>query len=152
MKSKSVYIIAIVLGLAGMVLSGYLSWYTLWGPGCTETIITCGGAEPILIFGLPTCVYGFVMYLAVTVLALIGLGKPSATAIMKTVLVIAVVGVAFSGFLSYYEIFVQETALDSLPACVYGLFLYILLLIFVIVGLRSTGRREDGIMSQPPTQ
>lgn len=141
MKRKTALIVALVLAIGGMIMSGYLSYYTLWGPGCTETIISCGGPKPILIFGLPTCVYGFFMYLIVAVLAVAAMQRLQMKSLMKTMLAVAIVGVGFSGYLSYYELFIQDIPFTDLPACVYGLVFYILILAFVIIGLRS--KSED---------
>ena len=59
----------IILGLsiAGMLFSGYLSYGEL-----TSGVCPVGGGCSSL-FGLPTCVYGFVMYLAVFVVSVMGL-------------------------------------------------------------------------------
>jgi len=66
---------------------------------------------------------------------------------LKTLFWVSLVGVLFSGYLSYTEIFQQVCALGSLgtcstkvftlPSCVYGLVMYIVILIFSIIGLRS---------------
>ena len=59
----------IILGISivGMLFSGYLSYGELVQNVCPLG----GGCSPLL--GLPTCVYGFVMYLAVFIASLIGL-------------------------------------------------------------------------------
>lgn len=67
--------------------------------------------------------------------------------IMKIIFGISIVGVLFSGYLSYYELFVpagcseavvscgpNPVNIASLPACVYGLIMYL-----VIFGLSLTG-------------
>ena len=66
---------------------------------------------------------------------------------LKTLLIISIVGVLFSGYLSYTEIFKQVCALGALgtcgatvfklPACVYGLVMYLAVLIISILGLKS---------------
>ncbi len=135
MTFKTLFWFILIFSLGGIALSGYLSWYNLWGPGCTETIITCGGPEPILIFGLPTCVYGFFMFFFVGVLAVLGLAEKNKRLVLRWLLGVAIIGTGFSAFLTYYEMFVQK--LDELPACAYGLILYVLILIFTIIGLRK---------------
>ncbi len=59
----------VVLGISivGMLFSGYLSYGELVEKVCPLG----GGCSPL--FGLPTCLYGFVMYLAVFITTVIGL-------------------------------------------------------------------------------
>ena len=62
------------------------------------------------------------------------------------IMFISVVGVLFSGFLSYREIFVGSCNLGfvscgdsvgSIPACVYGLVMYAVVLIVSVLGYRN---------------
>lgn len=59
------------IGLVGLVFSGYLSYGELWapkeGPACAPV------GEPGTVLGYPACVYGFFMYLAIVVVASVGL-------------------------------------------------------------------------------
>ncbi len=57
-----------ILGISvvGMLFSGYLSYSELFAGQCAV-----GGCSALL--GLPTCVYGFMMYLLVGVLSSFGL-------------------------------------------------------------------------------
>ncbi|MFA5125413.1 MAG: hypothetical protein WC462_00230 [archaeon] len=55
------------LSLAGMLFSGYLSYGELTAGTCPVS----GGCS--LLFGIPACVYGFVMYTAVMIISIIGL-------------------------------------------------------------------------------
>lgn len=54
------------ISIAGMLFSGYLSYTEL-----IKDVCALGGCSSI--GGIPTCVYGFVMYLLVFIIALIGL-------------------------------------------------------------------------------
>lgn len=58
----------IILGIAiaGMLFSGYLSYGELIQKACP-----IGGCS--IMFGLPVCVYGFIMYLAVLIVSLLGI-------------------------------------------------------------------------------
>ncbi|MBL7059104.1 hypothetical protein ISS08_01505 [Candidatus Pacearchaeota archaeon] len=62
---------------------------------------------------------------------------------LKTIFGISVVGVLFSGTLSYQEIFSGTCSLGgcsmlgSLPTCVYGLIMYLAVLIISYLGLKS---------------
>ena len=67
---------------------------------------------------------------------------------LKTILVISIAGMLFSGYLSYTELFAgfcgaaklgmgSCTNVLSIPACVYGFFMYLIVFIISILGLRS---------------
>jgi len=64
---------------------------------------------------------------------------------LKAIYVISVVGVLFSGFLSYRELFLNKcdlsfvscgASVSGLPACIYGLVMYLIVLIVSILGLK----------------
>jgi uncharacterized membrane protein len=65
-----------------------------------------------------------------------------------TILCISIAGILFSGYLSYTEIFAgfcgaselgmgNCTNVFQIPACVYGLVMYLVVLIISILGLKS---------------
>jgi hypothetical protein len=61
--------IIFILAIAGVLFSGYLSYYELFVPaGCSEAIVSCGD-KPVVIANLPACVYGFFMYTAILLLS-----------------------------------------------------------------------------------
>lgn len=68
-KHRALQII-FAIGLFGLVFSGYLSYGELFGT-CRVGCPAPGGSGTI--FGYPACVYGFFMYCAVVVVALVGL-------------------------------------------------------------------------------
>ncbi len=142
------YWVLLLLGIGGTIFSGYLSYYTLWGPGCQEAVVSCG-SKPIELFGLPTCVYGFGMYVTVGVLALFGL-RNKTRGWMAGILWLAVVGVLFSGSLSFYELVTLRTPISDLPACVYGFLIYTAILIIATLGIRrkttvELTHKDDGM-------
>lgn len=71
MKALLVTILALAVG--GLAFSGYLSYRELFGastgPACTPV------GEPGTVMGAPVCIYGFVMYLAIVVLAVVALAR-----------------------------------------------------------------------------
>jgi len=68
-QKKNSYLKAIVLfSIFGMLFSGYLSWGELV-PGAAVVCAAASGK----ILGLPTCVWGFIMYLIIGVLAYLAL-------------------------------------------------------------------------------
>lgn len=63
---------------------------------------------------------------------------------LKTLLVISIAGILFSGYLSYTEIFQKVCALGTcnstvftIPSCVYGFVMYLTMCIIAIIGLKS---------------
>lgn len=62
---------------------------------------------------------------------------------LKIILIISIAGLLFSGYLSYSELFAKAcplgscTSVKGIPACVYGFFMYLVLLIVSILGLKS---------------
>jgi len=73
--------VILVLGLAGLVFSGTLTYREVFAgaakcpsPGASGTIL-----------GYPACVYGFFMYLAITIVAIVGLRAGSRRALTPTV-------------------------------------------------------------------
>jgi uncharacterized membrane protein len=63
----------------------------------------------------------------------------------KTILIISIAGMLFSGYLSYGELTSGTcpigggcSALAGIPTCVYGFVMYTLVFIISIVGLKST--------------
>ena len=62
---------------------------------------------------------------------------------LKTIVGISAAGMLFSGYLSFYELFQKVCPLGSctnvlgLPACVYGLIMYIAVFVIALLGLKS---------------
>jgi uncharacterized membrane protein len=69
--------IILVLALGGLSFSGYLTYRELFGGPNAATCTPVG--EPGGMLGAPPCVYGFAMYFAIAVLAILGLAKRPAT-------------------------------------------------------------------------
>ncbi len=63
---------------------------------------------------------------------------------LKIILYISLGGMLFSGYLSYSELFKEVcplaggcTAVAGIPVCVYGFFMYLVIFIISIIGLRK---------------
>ena len=67
MNKKLSLMIVLALSVAGMLFSGYLSYGELTSGTCALG----GGCTSVM--SIPACVYGFVMYAIVFVVALLGL-------------------------------------------------------------------------------
>lgn len=69
MNKQNILISILVIGIVGVLFSGYLSYIELWG----NTTLSCPApGAPNTVFGYPACVYGFLMYSVIVVLALLG--------------------------------------------------------------------------------
>ncbi|MDD5039932.1 MAG: hypothetical protein PHY34_02170 [Patescibacteria group bacterium] len=141
MQNKKIFIAMLVVASCGMAFSGYLSYYNLWGPGCEHSFVSCG-PSPVQILGLPTCVYGFFMFLVAAALSGIGIVKQRGK-LMVAVLVVAVCGSLFAGYLSYYDLVVQNIPFSEMPACVYGFIFYAIILVCAICGVRKHHSNAD---------
>lgn len=70
MKTINALNTVLVLSIAGMLFSGYLSFTEI----TTKTCAIGGGCSALA--GIPTCVYGFVMYLAIFIICILGRKNP----------------------------------------------------------------------------
>ncbi|OGK14811.1 hypothetical protein A3C98_00260 [Candidatus Roizmanbacteria bacterium RIFCSPHIGHO2_02_FULL_37_15] len=71
MTAKKALKLVFIFSIAGVLFSGYLSYMELWGSGCNNSFVQCG--SDFSLFNLPACVYGFFMYLTISVISLLGL-------------------------------------------------------------------------------
>jgi uncharacterized membrane protein len=63
---------------------------------------------------------------------------------LKTILVISIAGMLFSGYLSYFELFRGScllggscTSVASIPACIYGFVMYLVVFVISLIGLKD---------------
>ncbi len=66
---------------------------------------------------------------------------------LKAIFIISIAGILFSGYLSYIEVFRGTcplgsscTSIASIPACVYGFFMYLIILVISLIGLRGKNK------------
>jgi uncharacterized membrane protein len=71
-NQKTALKIILGISIAGMLFSGYLSYGELVTKVCYTKILGMG-ATCTQVFGFPACVYGFLMYLIVFIVAVLGL-------------------------------------------------------------------------------
>lgn len=136
MKHKTASIVVLLVAIGGMIFSGYLTYNNLWGSGCTNTLISCGGAKTVEIFGLPTCVYGFFMFTIEAVLALVALAKADKKKLLQWIFGIGIFGTLFAGVVAVYEIIALDAFTYGFPACIWGFVFYVLIFLFAMFGLR----------------
>lgn len=72
MKSKTALKIIALFSFAGVLFSGTLSYRELFLGACQLGFVGCG-VNTGKILGLPSCVYGFFMYLLVFIVSVLGL-------------------------------------------------------------------------------
>ncbi|HEU0036420.1 MAG TPA: hypothetical protein VFQ53_37665 [Kofleriaceae bacterium] len=68
---KTLVKLILVLGVAGLAFSGYLTYQELFASSAEQTCTPLGAPGTAL--GAPPCVYGFVMYLIIVLLAVFAL-------------------------------------------------------------------------------
>ena len=71
MKKETALKIILIISIAGMLFSGYLSYTEIFASFCGASYLGMGSCSNV--FQIPACVYGLVMYLLVFVISLIGL-------------------------------------------------------------------------------
>ncbi|HOU79030.1 MAG TPA: hypothetical protein PK255_00240 [Candidatus Pacearchaeota archaeon] len=75
MRKECALKIIFIISIAGLLFSGYLSYTELIAGYCAVSDSGVGGCTNIA--GIPVCVYGFVMYLVIFVISLLGLRSKS---------------------------------------------------------------------------
>jgi uncharacterized membrane protein len=72
---KPALVVILLLGVAGLAFSGFLTYQELFA----DTGASCPSpGEPGTVLGYPACIYGFLMYLAIVVVAALGLARTRA--------------------------------------------------------------------------
>lgn len=71
MKKQLALRIILLISIAGMLFSGYLSYAELFAGYCLASKLGMGNCTNV--FQIPACVYGFVMYLIVFIIAILGI-------------------------------------------------------------------------------
>lgn len=132
MKPKGIIELIVLLAVAGMLFSGYLTYYTF-----TTGIAAC----ELFFFGLPSCFYGLLMYIGIF-LSSIGMRMQfrkayAADKKMLAISVISVVGIGFALFLTLYVLNNPSCAplyIFGIPPCVLGLVMYTLVFVLAALG------------------
>lgn len=71
MKKDGALKIILIISIAGLLFSGYLSYTELFAGYCGAAELGMGGCTNV--FQIPACVYGFVMYFSVLIISILGL-------------------------------------------------------------------------------
>jgi len=73
MEIKRTLIVIIIISIAGILFSGYLSYTELFAGFCGTEKLGMGSCTNVL--RIPACVYGLIMYAAIFIISLIALLK-----------------------------------------------------------------------------
>lgn len=114
-------LISFIASIAGLLFSGFLTFQKAFSG-------TCSLREGCTyIYGYPSCLYGFALFLLLTIFSSMALsGKKMRDYIMTT----TVVGILFALYSSIKELSISITGYGLiLPSCVYGLIIYIIVFI-----------------------
>ena len=71
MRKKTALITILIISIAGLLFSGYLSYGELFAKTCFAAQIGLGQCTNVA--GVPACIFGFFMYLIIFVVCLFGL-------------------------------------------------------------------------------
>ena len=115
----------VILSLCGVLFSGYLSFSKLILGACPLN----EGCAYIL--GLPSCVYGFILFLALFALSIFNLKKKE---LKKYINYVSLAGIIFAVYSSIIDLFFT-TCIGGcsysliLPSCIYGLVFFVAIFI-----------------------
>lgn len=129
--------ILVLLSLAGLAFSGYLSAIKIFSGVCAFNE-SC----PYFL-GYPACWYGFAMYFLMTLFTILGLvGKFSVKKTVIVDLIVSVAGLLFAGNFVIQEILASKiTGSLGFSTCVYGLIFYIAIFITSIISLNKLNEK-----------
>ncbi len=136
MKNLNYSKTVLIIGIAGVLFSGYLS-------GVKFFTSTCALSEPCPYFlGYPACYFGFLMFAVLFVSALLAhYQKVSILVLAKVQSFVSALGILFAGYFVIPEIgkLLAGTRNYSLglPTCAYGLIFYIIVFFLSVNYLRN---------------
>lgn len=124
------------LGALGTLFAGGVTLRSYIAPATEPGIFSCVGFK---VFGYSPCPYGLTLFFLITLLAALMWKIPNLYPRLRTpLLVLAIVGVLFSGWVAWREIglpavtlgnvFWQSFSLAKVPACAWGFVVFVLTL------------------------
>lgn len=125
------------LSVAGLLFSGYLSAVKLFSDTCAV-----GGECPYFL-GYPACYFGFLLYLALAILALFAiLGDGGRKKLRRAMLATGILGVLFSGYFSWIELPKllakgYGAYAFGVPTCMIGLLFFALIALLAFMHMRA---------------
>lgn len=128
----------LVLGLAGLLFAGYLSGVKFFSNSCA-----LGETCPYF-WGYPACYFGLVMYLLITILAvLLVFNSLMARRVLMLIIIVSGLGILFAGYFTFGELpllFSEGFSAYALglPTCALGLIFYLAIFIIALVERSKT--------------
>ena len=144
MKSKTAYLVAFILAIAGVLFAGFLTISTkLYG--------VCPLKEPCpQFFGQLACIYGFILFAALLILSAIMLFKKEgkkekakkSNCLWTSTFVVSIIGILFAAVSIYKELSFPCPAGGCsysllLPTCIYGFAFFVGIFIFILLAKRK---------------
>lgn len=135
MKKDKKVIMLFVLGIAGVLFSGYLSGVKLFTSTCAF------GESCPYFWGYPACYFGFIMFLTIAIFSsLLLFSKIKKKTGLLALSVVSFLGILFAGNFTLDEIRILfdggfSAYVLGLPTCALGLIFYVL--IFIIATYSS---------------
>jgi hypothetical protein len=127
MEKKCFNNIILIFSIIGLLFSGTLSYFSM-------ILGKCLLKDPCpVFFKLPSCFYGFILFLTLIILSVLALIKEKKRDnLMKWIFYISIIAVLYAIFSAGYEIFylcADGSCRYSLglPTCVYGLIMYLVI-------------------------
>jgi len=132
MNRKNLTKYILLISLFGVAFSGWLTLGTIFSGACPLS-----GECPYFL-GYPACDYGLIMFLIIFASSIMLLKtKYNSTTLMKIVLLVSLIGIAFSGYFSIIELLNPRPSYTLLlPSCVYGLTMYVIIMLLAIRALK----------------
>src|SRR5437870_5545815 len=90
-----------ILSLIGLLFAGFVTTKQFLAPSGVPGVFSCVGLS---IFGLTPCPYGVGLFAALTALSALALWRRSTSALVWALRLVALLGVAFSGWVVWREI------------------------------------------------
>lgn len=117
----------LILSIAGLLFSGYLSAVKLFSNTCAL------GETCPLFLGLPACYFGFALYLTLTILSVFLVSRKSA-GIAKSLVAVSGLGILFAGYFTGKELptLIQDglgAFTLGLPTCAWGMLFFVAIFI-----------------------
>jgi len=138
MNTNRKIIALVALSMAGLLFSGYLSAVKFFTMACALN-------EPCPRFlGYPACYFGFGMYIALTILAVLLINNAIRRRVgLASMIAVSFLGILFSGSFTLQELpklFSQGLGAYALglPTCAWGLVFYALIFIIASMSYRQT--------------
>jgi len=127
--------IILYLSIAGVLFAGYLTISKMITGVCSF-----GESCPFL-WNHPVCIYGLIIFFTIMLSTIALLMYPADKLAKYTQLYMSILGVLFSGYYSYQEVFNPICGKYchyqlGLPTCIYGFVVFVAVFVFVIKSRR----------------